>query len=725
MHSPHDPLYGSENVEEALNGQVHTSLVRSYLFWLSLTACVCVLLSLSFNAYLFHYAQQSTLDRLEQRLQEQVENLDLFVFSMTQNFSNVSSVFRYKSFLDSESVRAKFSSFLSTKRQFYGPITFKNHVEGCLLYGSGSVEHLSEHALQNAKALFSYIPKILPDFLTAFPQVNRVSYISNDFKLICPWNSFPPRINPEWLQDNKTLAGALSVPLLYDNPTWLPLSYRRVEKIWSIQYVIPSFEKEALTGFFSFTLPQAFFLDSLKKFEIPFGKVLLIDQENATIASMEAGQPPEASVLFLKKKIPEALLDDKNGSSFFSEPGKLKFQYVGGINGFWTCVIPFKKTPWKLVFVGSLWDVAQNDLQITLSDSIMIFLTAFFMLFLSYILVKRYFISPSFELIQHLENERQGIDSDLKHLPLAWRYWGHLISSIFGENRQLVSELETRVQERTQALKNTLSNLQASQDQIIAQEKLASLGTLAAGIAHEIKNPLNFVLNFAKISKDLLGELEKQGDLSKPSVPIEALEENLGKIIEHADRADHIVKSMLLHARSNPAVLEETDMNRFVTEYADLCYQSFFAQHKDVPIQFEKKLDDKVGKLHIYPQEIGRVLLNLLNNALETVAIRFDKENKNGQLLTYQPTVLVQTKDNHDALIIMIHDNGEGIPASILKKIFDPFFTTKPPGKGTGLGLSISYDCIQHHRGSLEVESQEGEGSWFLIRLPKDLGAGS
>ncbi|MGL5785090.1 MAG: sensor histidine kinase [Alphaproteobacteria bacterium] len=725
MHPPHDLAHASENVEEALNGQVHASLVRSYLFWLGLTACVCVLSSLSFNAYLFHYAQQSTLDRLEKRLQEQVENLDLFVFSMTQNFSNISSVFRYKAFLDSESVRAKLSSFLSTKKQFYGPITFKNHFEGCLLYGNGSVEHLSERALQSAAGLFSYIPKILPDFLTAFPQVNRVSYISNDFKLICPWNSFPPRINPEWLQDNQALAGALSVPLLYDNPTWLPLSYKRVGKIWSVQYVTPSFEKKALTGFFSFTLPQAFFVDYLKKFEISFGKILLIDQENASIASMEAGHPPESNVLFLKKKIPKILLDKDNGTSFFSEPGKLKFQYVGGVNGFWTCVIPFKKAPWKLIFIGSLWDVAKNDFQVTLSDSLMIFLTAFFMLFLSYILVKRYFVSPSFQLIRHLENERQGIDSDLKHLPLAWRHWGRLISSIFGENRQLVAELETRVQERTQALKNTLSNLQASQHQIIAQEKLASLGTLAAGIAHEIKNPLNFVLNFAKISKDLLGELEKQEDFSKSSLPIETLEENLGKIIEHADRADHIVKSMLLHARSNPAVLEEIDMNRFVIEYADLCYQSFFAQHRDIPIQFEKKLDDNVGKLHIYPQEMGRVLLNLLNNAFETVTARFEKENKNSQPPTYQPTVLIQTKDTQDTLIIMVHDNGEGIPASILKKIFDPFFTTKPPGKGTGLGLSISYDCIQHHRGSLEVESQEGEGSWFLIRIPKDLAAGS
>jgi signal transduction histidine kinase len=716
MQSPHEPISAPQNREEVLSGRVHTSLTRSYLFWLSLTACVCVLLSLSFNLYLFHYTQQSTLERTEQRLQEQVENLDLLVFSMIQSFSNVSSLFRYAPFLTSEAVRAKLAPFLSTQKQFYGAIPFDNHFEGCLLYGNGAAEHLSQTAFQQANALFSYIPSVLPVFLNAFPQVNRVSYISKSFKLICPWGHFPPRVNPEWLQDNLTLAGSLSLPFLYDTPTWLPLSYKKVEKIWSVQYVTPSFEQKALAGFFSFSLPQAFFLDFLKQFKIPFGQILLIDQENATIASMEAGKAPEASVLFLKKKIPEKVWEG-NGAALLSMPGKLKFQYIGGVEGFWTCVLPLQKAPWKLVFIGSAWDVAKNDFMTAFSDSFMIFFTIFLMLALGYRLVKRHFVAPSFQLIQHLEKERQGIESDCTQLPAAWKPWGSLISSIFVENRHMVCELEFRVQERTQALKNTFSTLQASQSQIIAQEKLASLGTLAAGIAHEIKNPLNFVLNFAKISKDLLGELKPTQKPSEAPVRIKELEANLDKIIEHADRADHIVKSMLLHARSSPSVLEETDINRFVAEYAELCYQSFLVQHRDVPIQFEKKLDVKVGKIRIYPQDMGRVLLNLLSNALETLAARFNKE----QPQTYQPTLLIKTRDTKDAVMITVQDNGEGIPASILKKIFDPFFTTKPPGKGTGLGLSISYECVQRHRGSLEVESQEGEGSWFLISLPKNL----
>jgi signal transduction histidine kinase len=291
--------------------------------------------------------------------------------------------------------------------------------------------------------------------------------------------------------------------------------------------------------------------------------------------------------------------------------------------------------------------------------------------------------------------------------------------------------LEQKVDARTQELraKNTdleatLAELKRTQDQLIVQEKLASLGALVAGIAHEIKNPLNFVTNFAELSGDLIGELreviETQKDRLDPkqfeelSSLIGDLAQNVSKIREHGKRADGIVRGMLQHSRGKSGELVPTDLNAMVAEYVALAYHGMRAQDAAFNITLETAYDAAVGMVPVVPQDISRVFLNVINNACYAA----NEKRKTGGP-GFSPTVAVRTTNLGDRVEIRIRDNGNGIPAAIRDKIFNPFFTTKPPGKGTGLGLSISYDIVRQHQGEIRVQTQEGQYTEFVIVLPR------
>lgn len=266
-------------------------------------------------------------------------------------------------------------------------------------------------------------------------------------------------------------------------------------------------------------------------------------------------------------------------------------------------------------------------------------------------------------------------------------------------------------------VESTLSDLRATQNQLIQSEKMASLGELTAGIAHEIQNPLNFVNNFSEVSKELLDEMKTElaGGNWKPAAEIaDNVIQNLEKINFHGKRADGIVKSMLQHSRKSSGQKELTDINELCDEYLRLAYHGLRAKDKSFNAKFETQFDPGVGKIEIMPQEIGRVVLNLINNAFYAVT-----EKKETNPANYEPTVKVTTTKSVTNVVISVIDNGNGIPERIKDKIFQPFFTTKPTGQGTGLGLSLSYDIVtKGHGGSLSVETKEGEGTTFLIQLP-------
>ncbi len=269
-------------------------------------------------------------------------------------------------------------------------------------------------------------------------------------------------------------------------------------------------------------------------------------------------------------------------------------------------------------------------------------------------------------------------------------------------------------------LEKALNHLKATQNQLIHAEKMASLGELTAGIAHEIQNPLNFVNNFSEVSVELVEELREESQ--KPERDVELItdllsdiEQNLQKIQHHGKRADSIVKGMLQHSRTSSGQKENVDLNAMADEYLRLAYHGLRAKDKTFNAKMVTELDPTLGKVNVLPQDLGRVLLNMLTNAFYAVS-----EKKRQQPQGYDPTVWIVTQSRPGQVIIRIRDNGTGMPDSVKQKIFQPFFTTKPTGQGTGLGLSLSYDIItKGHGGSLEVVTQEGTCTEFIIRLPR------
>jgi signal transduction histidine kinase len=300
------------------------------------------------------------------------------------------------------------------------------------------------------------------------------------------------------------------------------------------------------------------------------------------------------------------------------------------------------------------------------------------------------------------------------------------------EKQQILADqneqLERQVTARTVELNQSLSDLRSTQAQLIQSEKMASLGELTAGIAHEIQNPLNFVNNFSEVSNEMLDEMKTElasGNLQLATEITDDVKGNLEKIIYHGKRADAIVKGMLQHSRASSGQKELTDINKLADEYLRLSYHGMRARDKSFDSEFETDFDETIGKINVVPQDIGRVLLNLFNNAFYAV-----NEKKKTADEDYEPTVSVVTKRINSPLEpaptsrgdggieIRVADNGNGIPQNIVDKIFQPFFTTKPTGQGTGLGLSLAYDIIKAHGGEIKVETKEGEASEFVIQLP-------
>ena len=278
-------------------------------------------------------------------------------------------------------------------------------------------------------------------------------------------------------------------------------------------------------------------------------------------------------------------------------------------------------------------------------------------------------------------------------------------------------ELKKQVSLKTEELSRSLKNLQDTQQQLIQSAKMASLGELTAGIAHEIQNPLNFINNFSDVNKELVDELKTELAAGNMQLAMEIagdIKGNEEKINHHGKRADAIVKGMLQHSRATSGQKEPTDINALADEYLRLAYHGLRAKDKSFNAITKTQFDNSIGKINVVPQDIGRVILNLLNNAFYSVDEK-KKKNQNG----YEPTVLVSTKKEKDKVEIRVKDNGNGIPQKVLDKIFQPFFTTKPTGQGTGLGLSLSYDIVKAHGGELKVESKEGEGSEFIVLLSK------
>jgi signal transduction histidine kinase len=276
--------------------------------------------------------------------------------------------------------------------------------------------------------------------------------------------------------------------------------------------------------------------------------------------------------------------------------------------------------------------------------------------------------------------------------------------------------LEIQVTERTADLNRSIENLKSTQSQLIQSEKMASLGELTAGIAHEIQNPLNFVNNFSEVSNELIDEMKEEqaaGNWQLATELADDIKQNLEKINHHGKRAADIVKGMLQHSRNSSGTKEPTDINKLADEYLRLAYHGLRAKDKSFNATMKTDFDESIGNINIVPQDIGRVILNLITNAFYAV-----NEKKKINISGYEPVVSISTKKQGGRIEIKVIDNGNGISQKVVDKIFQPFFTTKPTGEGTGLGLSLSYDIVKAHGGEIEVESVEGIGTTFILKFP-------
>ena len=292
----------------------------------------------------------------------------------------------------------------------------------------------------------------------------------------------------------------------------------------------------------------------------------------------------------------------------------------------------------------------------------------------------------------------------------------------------LVEMLAEEVRAKNVELEGVLNDLRRAQDQVILQEKLAALGQLTAGVAHEIKNPLNFIKNFSEISRELSEEMKEildEGGVKLDDKTREELDDvtgeldtSLGKIVEHSLRADSIVRGMLSHSRESSGELESVDVNAMLMEYAGLAYHSRRALDSEFNVTFQHEFDAGTGEIQAVPQDMSRVFLNLVTNACQAT-----DERRKGESGDYQPTLWLTTRRDDEMVEVRVRDNGTGIAEAVKAKVFEPFFTTKPTNEGTGLGLSISNDIVRRHGGEMSVDSREGEFTEFIVRLPVDGGA--
>jgi signal transduction histidine kinase len=300
---------------------------------------------------------------------------------------------------------------------------------------------------------------------------------------------------------------------------------------------------------------------------------------------------------------------------------------------------------------------------------------------------------------------------------------------VVGENEKLemlVKERTSEILAQKEQLESTVEELKATQNQLVQQEKLASLGELTAGIAHEIQNPLNFVNNFSELNIELISELKEALTSNDKAAASELIEEilvditqNTEKINHHGKRAASIVKGMLQHSRTNTGQKEPTDINALADEFLRLSYHGLRAKDKTFNADFKAELDPNLPMIDAVPQDLGRVFLNLINNAFYACNERAKNNAQTQAAEPYKPNVTISTQNMNGTIVVTVKDNGSGISEENIEKIFQPFFTTKPTGKGTGLGLSLAYDIVtKGHGGNMEVESMVGEGTTFIVKLP-------
>ena len=703
------------------------SFRRGYNRIVYLTGIALIFITLGIEYFQYKHNQHLVLTDLKNRLDEHTFNINLRVRTVKgyvnglktiaesdliyiKNFGTHSPLFSYLK----EDENKKYY-YLDAKDLKLDKSNFGN------LIGLGSLENFSENLkIEVNMALFL---NILFDVAL---KNNRgavwIYYTSkNHFQNLYPWVPLPVNEYHKAVEEKAFFQNALPKNNPHRLNFWTP-AYQdgsEYENPYQKGIVVtnssPIYDNNQFLGTISLDLSVTELNRMMKRLDTLKGSLLLINKEHQILGMNGIDFQPETSqhIPHLEQLVsPEIIhrLDQQIAmpSEWFS------FNYSSLIY-----IKDLHDAPWYVVYLGSESELFKEVFYDALQDILVITLVLIFVVGVGYLMVIRDFISPAQKLVDHIEKENQGLKSTLQNLPARWRPWFDIISRIFAENRSLLTNLENRVNVRTKQLqqkniqlKQTLTNLKKAQDQMIVQEKLASLGALMAGIAHEIKNPLNFIINFSDLSLEYLQELkEKNPHMSEF---ISQIENNISKTYEHAERADSIVRGMLAHARGSTGEITSFNLNKLLSGAIELASIGFQGKEKNFTVKIIKNFDQILASFEGSEQDLFRVFLNIVNNACFAM---MEKKSVLGS--AYIPELIVTTRNKGKNVEIIFEDNGPGINPTFIKKIFDPFFTTKDPGKGTGLGLSLSYDIITHqHHGKMTVESKVGQYSRFIIELP-------
>lgn len=541
-------------------------------------------------------------------------------------------------------------------------------------------------SIRGFQSLFPWVPPSKPEYYKA---------ISKDRFLL----QAGPDQNPQRLN--------LWSPPYLDGDT----NGSRFSRGYVVSNISPVYLDNQFLGAISIDIALSEFERIISNFHIPTGDLILFDEGGKVLGhnALDREEPLES---FLESSIGREIMNSLKNAP------RQTFQVEDNL----VYMHKLTSAPWTLVYIAKPRFLFEGDVIHGLEDILIIALCLIFVVGIGYFVVTRDFISPAQKLLNHIEAENKGEPSEPTDLPKQWAEWFTIVSNIFKENRTLMEDLESRVKLRTQQLQKknkklekALDDLKRAQDQIILQEKLASLGALTAGIAHEIKNPLHFIINFTDISIESLDDL-KEGLTTEQAKHVKEVAENMTRVLEHANRADSIVKGMLSHARGSNGNFEYADLNKLITEAADLAYAGFCGKENPFPLHIKTDLDVSLPEVKVSSQDLSRVFLNIANNACHAMYEKLQSHTEG-----YNPILLISTQKNKNSILITIEDNGTGIPKSVQKKIFHPFFTTKETGKGTGLGLSLSYEILtKQHQGDLWLESEPNVFSRFYIKVPLD-----
>ncbi len=599
-----------------------------------------------------------------------------------------------------------------------------------ILVGKGDRDSIPHPIFKELQMTYSLIP-LVSVLKNSIQSVTGFHYTSaSNFYFRYPWNNSEEVKFPSQIYEKEYYIRSLPANNREDKVFWTDVFLSPIEKKLLVTVAAPVYENRQYKGVvgLDFTLSSVdFFVENLHH---NLGDFLVVNDSNTVIADLAIRDNQHHEIIHLDNTIPKDLL-----SNSFSKVSEATLTRIGD---YWIYVAHTSFAPWKVIYYVDNKSVALQTIKNILPSLLMVILFTTIFLLLATRLVAREFINPAGLLVRHIERRGQLDPKIISEVSAPWKPWFTAISNVFLDNKTLVEKLEKHIDKlddqvakrtkdlsrQNQKLELALHDLQNAQSQIITQEKLAGLGSLTAGIAHEIRNPLNFIVNFAdnsrvfgeEISETIQG-IESQispGNYESLKYLTHHLIKNMTKIEEHGRRADTIVNSMLTHAHGGNDILREANLQELLDENILLGLASF--KQKGFSPEVTRYYTKSMTNISVYPKDLGRVFLNLINNAC---FILHEKKKKKS---SFKPKIQVKIEDSDNHLTIRVRDNGMGMSDSVKNKIFEPFFTTKPTGQGTGLGLSLSYEIIvQQHRGRIFIETEYKEFTEFTIVLPKDL----